>query len=379
MVGSPTWRMSVEPGAECGAAWSCRPPSAATSHSSWPRWRRTGVMDYKATIRRMGQDGWLGLGWPAEYGGQGRGPVDQMIFVEESHRARVALPLLTLGTVGPAIMQLGTPEQKARILPGILRGDRFLHRVHRALGRHRPGLAANPRRTAETSGSSRGRSSSPAPSSTPTSSGSPRVPTRGAQAPGPVRLPRAHRERRVQLDFLRTIAGEFTSATYYDGVRIPGANLIGERERRIGLSHQPAQPGASGDLPGLGHSAFHRGGQGLGGVPTTARWPPDHRSRVGANRLGAPLGPGRCAQALELEGGLGGRQGFAAGRRLGDEGLRERIRPRGLPGLERDRGTGRVSGRRLAGRSAPWKLSNARPAPTPSSPSEAAPTRSSAT
>ncbi|MBV8462708.1 MAG: acyl-CoA dehydrogenase family protein, partial [Acidimicrobiales bacterium] len=82
-----------------------------------------GRPDYVATIRRMGEDGWLGLGWPVEYGGQGRGPVDQMIFVEESHWAGVALPLLTLGTVGPAIMQLGTPEQKARLLPGILRGE----------------------------------------------------------------------------------------------------------------------------------------------------------------------------------------------------------------------------------------------------------------
>jgi len=40
---------------------------------------------YTHYIRRMGEDGWLGLGWPAEYGGQARGPIDQMIFVEESH------------------------------------------------------------------------------------------------------------------------------------------------------------------------------------------------------------------------------------------------------------------------------------------------------
>ena len=49
----------------------------------------------------MGEDGWLGLGWPVEYGGQGRGPIDQMIFVEESHWAGVPLPLLTLNSVGP--------------------------------------------------------------------------------------------------------------------------------------------------------------------------------------------------------------------------------------------------------------------------------------
>jgi len=88
---------------------------------------------YTRYIRRMGQDGWLGLGWPVEYGGQARGPIDQMIFVEESHWAGVPLPLLTLNSVGPTLMALGTDEQKARILPGILRGE-----VHFAIGYTEP-------------------------------------------------------------------------------------------------------------------------------------------------------------------------------------------------------------------------------------------------
>ena len=78
---------------------------------------------YTQYIRRMGEDGWLGLGWPTEYGGQARGAIDQMIFVEESHWAGVPLPLLTLNSVGPTLMALGTPEQKQRILPGIIRGE----------------------------------------------------------------------------------------------------------------------------------------------------------------------------------------------------------------------------------------------------------------
>ena len=88
---------------------------------------------YKHFIRRMGEDRWLGLGWPAEYGGQARGPIDQMIFVEESHWAGVPLPLLTLNSVGPTLMALGTDEQKQRILPGILRGE-----VHFAIGYTEP-------------------------------------------------------------------------------------------------------------------------------------------------------------------------------------------------------------------------------------------------
>src|ERR1700730_1307278 len=78
---------------------------------------------YLRVIRRMGSDGWLGLGWPPEYGGQGRGPIDQMIFVEESHWAGVPLPLLTLNSVGPTLMALGTTEQKRELLPRILKGQ----------------------------------------------------------------------------------------------------------------------------------------------------------------------------------------------------------------------------------------------------------------
>ena len=89
----------------------------------------SGEPSYTRYIRRMGQDGWLGLGWPLEYGGQARGPIDQMIFVEESHWAGVPLPLLTLNSVGPTLMALGTDEQKERLLPGILKGE-----VHFSIG-----------------------------------------------------------------------------------------------------------------------------------------------------------------------------------------------------------------------------------------------------
>src|SRR5450755_326465 len=88
---------------------------------------------YTRVIRRMGHDGWLGLGWPPEYGGQGRGPIDQMIFVEESHWAGVPLPLLTLNSVGPTLMALGTAAQKDDLLPRILRGE-----VHFAIGYTEP-------------------------------------------------------------------------------------------------------------------------------------------------------------------------------------------------------------------------------------------------
>src|ERR1700686_207586 len=89
----------------------------------------TEASTYTRCIRRMGEDGWLGLGWPQEYGGQGRGPIEQMLFVEESHWAGVPLPLLTLNSVGPTLMALGTAEQKRELLPRILQGQ-----LHFAIG-----------------------------------------------------------------------------------------------------------------------------------------------------------------------------------------------------------------------------------------------------
>ncbi len=35
----------------------------------------------------MGRDGWIGIGWPKEYGGQGRSPTEQIVFIEEMARA----------------------------------------------------------------------------------------------------------------------------------------------------------------------------------------------------------------------------------------------------------------------------------------------------
>src|SRR5205807_1338744 len=78
---------------------------------------------YRKVIRQMGADGWLGIGWPEEYGGQGRSPVEQFIFFDECLRAAAPVPLVTLNTVGPTLMRFGTEEQKARFLPAILRGE----------------------------------------------------------------------------------------------------------------------------------------------------------------------------------------------------------------------------------------------------------------
>ena len=92
-----------------------------------------GGPEYRRILTQLGSDGWLGIGWPRQYGGQGRSPIEQYIFAEEIQRAGFPLPFLTLGTVGPTIMQFGTDEQKERFLPPILRGE-----LHFAIGYTEP-------------------------------------------------------------------------------------------------------------------------------------------------------------------------------------------------------------------------------------------------
>jgi len=77
----------------------------------------------KAFIRQMGADGWLGVGWPKEYGGQGRSLIEQHIFYETIWARRAPFPVLTLHSVAPTIMKFGTEEQKKQFLPRILRGE----------------------------------------------------------------------------------------------------------------------------------------------------------------------------------------------------------------------------------------------------------------
>jgi len=78
---------------------------------------------FRTVVRKMGSDGWLGIGWPVEYGGQGRPATDQFIFFTEVQRARAPFPFVTLSTVGPMLINHGTEQQKKFFLSGILAGE----------------------------------------------------------------------------------------------------------------------------------------------------------------------------------------------------------------------------------------------------------------
>lgn len=93
---------------------------------------------YRAAMERLGADGWLGIGWPQAYGGQGAGPIEQFIFFDEVQRSGFPVPILTLNTVGPTLLEYGTEAQKRLYPPRILAGT-----CHFSIGYTEPGAGTD--------------------------------------------------------------------------------------------------------------------------------------------------------------------------------------------------------------------------------------------
>jgi alkylation response protein AidB-like acyl-CoA dehydrogenase len=186
---------------------------------------------FRRAVRRLGQDGWLGIGWPTEYGGQGRSARDQFVMFDEVQRAGFPFPFVTVNTVGPTIMRFGTAEQKQRFLPGILNGQ-----INVAIGYTEPGAGtdlASLRTAARLDGDAWIVNGS-------------KVFTSGANQADFIWLacrtdPDAPKHRGISMLMVPTDSAGFrctpivtvgdivTTATYYDDVRVPVDNLIGER------------------------------------------------------------------------------------------------------------------------------------------------------
>jgi alkylation response protein AidB-like acyl-CoA dehydrogenase len=79
----------------------------------------------KQFMKKLGARRWLTPAWPEEYGGLGRTPIEQMVLNEELayHRAPPGGRLFTIGIVGPTILAHGNDEQRARFLPRMASGD----------------------------------------------------------------------------------------------------------------------------------------------------------------------------------------------------------------------------------------------------------------
>jgi len=79
----------------------------------------------RAWQRELAEAGLAGMTWPREYGGQGLGPIEQVIVNQEISRAQVPgiLDVIGIGMLGPCIIAHGTEEQKSRYLGPMLHGD----------------------------------------------------------------------------------------------------------------------------------------------------------------------------------------------------------------------------------------------------------------
>lgn len=185
---------------------------------------------FSRVLQQMGKDGWLGLGWPQEYGGRGEDPEALYVFYDEVIRANAPLSLVTLNTVGPALMKHGTQAQKDFFLPPILTGELIF-----AIGYTEPGagtdLAALQTRAVIDGDelvingnkiyTSAGVYADWIWLAVRTDRDAPRhqgisvvlVPT---TAPG------------FSVTEIHTVGGISTSATYYDDVRVPLTNVVGE-------------------------------------------------------------------------------------------------------------------------------------------------------
>ncbi len=189
----------------------------------------TGGDAYRRTVRQMGRDGWLGVGWPKEYGGQGFTPLEQFIFWDETYRARAPLPIIPVNTIGPAIMRFGTDAQKSEYLPKILAGE-----LHFGVGYTEPNAGtdlASLQTRAELDGdhyvvngqkvfTTHGHDCDYIWLAARTDPDAPKhkgitillVPT---DAPGYTCTP------------IYTLGGERTNATYYENIRVPVDNVVG--------------------------------------------------------------------------------------------------------------------------------------------------------
>jgi hypothetical protein len=186
---------------------------------------------FRRVVRQLGADGWLGFGWPTEYGGQGRSSVEQYIVFDEVQRAGVPFPFVTINTVGPTIMRFGTDEQKAKYLPKILAGE-----LNVAIGYTEPSAGtdlASLRTTARLDGEEWVINGS-------------KVFTSGANQADLIWLacrtePDAPKHAGLSMIMVPTDSAGFrftpivtvgdivTTSTYYDDVHVPAANIVGER------------------------------------------------------------------------------------------------------------------------------------------------------
>jgi len=89
-------------------------------------------------MKKLGRDGWIGVGWPRELGGRGLSEIEQLIFVEEIMRFGFPFPFLTTEAVGPILAKNALPSIRDKLVPRILAGELII-----AIGYSEPGAGTD--------------------------------------------------------------------------------------------------------------------------------------------------------------------------------------------------------------------------------------------
>jgi len=184
--------------------------------------------------RKLGSKGWLGLGWPEEYGGSGGSLTHEVILIQELARHEAYIPnTVARYMAGPTILHFGSEDMKKEFLPRIARGE-----IEFGLGYTEPpagsDLMAMQMRVVEEgdffiiNGMKTFNTASHyadyhwlAAKTNPTGPRHQQISlfVVDQRAPG------------IEIRPLHTLGGERTNEVYYDNVKVPKNRLVGEKNR----------------------------------------------------------------------------------------------------------------------------------------------------
>ena len=311
---------------------------------------------WSQVVRQIGKDGWLGIGWPSEFGGQGRPATDQFIFFDETRRAGAPFPFVTINTVGPTIMRFGTEEQKAFFLPQILAGE-----LNFAIGYTEPEAGtdlASLRTRAMRDGEEYVVNGA-------------KIFTSGADQADYIWLavrtdPDVPKHKGISIlcvpttstgfewSIIHTVGGLTTTQTFYDNVRVPVANRVGDENEgwrmiTTQLNHERVGLAA---WSGLAISLYEDV-VGVGGCAADGRRQDADRPGLGADgSRQVPRGARGHVVAQLAHGRARGRRRAHRSGVVVDQGLRDRADPRGGAPAAGGGGHGRLPRPRITRRAA---------------------------
>ncbi|MBA4025364.1 MAG: isovaleryl-CoA dehydrogenase [Gordonia sp.] len=216
-----------------------RAPREPVDRAQWQRsWQAT-----------MYDNGFAGPSWPREYGGMDLSFARQVIYQEELARARVPRPLGTgLGIAAPTIITYGTEEQKQRFLPAMLRADKVWAQCYSepGAGSDLPGLRTTARRDRDEYVVNGQKVWTTQANLADTFFALVRTGTLESRQRGITYLIIDAHSSGVQVRPLRDMTGGHTfSEVFFDNVRVPIENRIGEEDKgwplvRTSLGHERA-------------------------------------------------------------------------------------------------------------------------------------------